>query len=65
MLEGLFGYLTTRSFTQLVRDVVDVAVVYYVFYRALLVLRGTRAMQVGIGLAGLVLRHRRTRSVSK
>jgi uncharacterized protein (TIGR00159 family) len=55
MLEGLFGYLTTRTLTQLARDVLDVGVVYYVFYRALLVLRGTRAMQVGIGLAMVFL----------
>ena len=55
MLEGLYQYLTTRSFTQLARDLIDVAVVYYVFYRALLVLRGTRAMQVGIGLAMVFL----------
>jgi uncharacterized protein (TIGR00159 family) len=55
MLEGLANYLTTRTPTQFARDLLDVAVVYYVFYRALLVLRGTRAMQVGIGLAMLFL----------
>jgi uncharacterized protein (TIGR00159 family) len=35
----------------LLRDALDIFIVYYVVYRALLVLRGTRAMQVGLGLA--------------
>src|SRR6202012_3191276 len=43
-------YLHHRSLAQLGRDALDVFIVYYVFYRALLVLRGTRAMQVGAGL---------------
>ena len=50
MIEGLVEYLKTRDATQLLRDALDVFLVYYVVYRALLVLRGTRAMQVGIGL---------------
>lgn len=50
MIEGLYEYLRTRDVTQLLRDALDVFLVYYVVYRALLVLRGTRAMQVGIGL---------------
>jgi diadenylate cyclase len=50
MLERLQEYLQTRSAQQLLRDALDVFIVYYVVYRALLVLRGTRAMQVGIGL---------------
>ncbi len=51
MIEGLLEYLRGRDLTQLLRDALDVLIVYYVFYRALLVLRGTRAMQVGLGLA--------------
>jgi len=50
----LFGslteYLSQRSPLDLLREAVDIGIVYYLAYRALLVLRGTRAMQVGIGL---------------
>ncbi len=50
MLEGLVRLFAARSFAQVVRDVVDILIVAYVIYRALLVMRGTRAMQMGIGL---------------
>jgi diadenylate cyclase len=50
VIEGLVEYLKTRDSSQLLRDSLDVLLVYYVVYRALLVLRGTRAMQVGLGL---------------
>jgi uncharacterized protein (TIGR00159 family) len=50
MLEALKNYLEARSLFQLARDGVDVFIVYYLIYRALLVARGTRAMQVGVGL---------------
>jgi len=50
MFGSLVTYLVERSATGLLRDVLDIAIVYYACYRALLVLRGTRAMQVGIGL---------------
>lgn len=50
MLEGLLRLFSTRPFAQVVRDVVDILIVAYVIYRALLVMRGTRAMQMGIGL---------------
>ncbi len=55
MLERLIHNLAERSPAQLARDAVDVLLVYYVIYRALLVLRGTRAMQVGVGLAMVFL----------
>ncbi len=55
MFEGLFEYLGARSIAQLARDALDIFIVYYVLYRALLVLRGTRAMQVGLGLAMVFL----------
>lgn len=51
MPEAIARYLANRTSLELVRDVVDVVVVYYVFYRLLLVARGTRAMQVAAGLA--------------
>jgi diadenylate cyclase len=53
MLEILQGFLhlfTPRSFVSGLTDVIDILLVTYVVYRALLVLRGTRAMQMGIGL---------------
>ncbi len=54
MLESLHHYVAGRSAPQLLRDVFDVILVYYVFYRLLLVAKGTRAMQVAVGL-GVVL----------
>ena len=50
MLEQVRHYLVQRGPTQLARDALDIFLVYYVVYRALLVLRGTRAMQIGVGL---------------
>jgi diadenylate cyclase len=47
---SLSEYFTNRGPLDLARDFVDVSVVYYLTYRSLLVLRGTRAMQIGIGL---------------
>ncbi len=54
MLEGLLTYVNERKLDGLLRDVLDIAIVYYACYRALLVLRGTRAVQVGVGLAMLM-----------
>lgn len=50
MLSSLLDYFAGRGALEMLRDFVDVAIVYYLAYRALLVLRGTRAMQIGIGL---------------
>lgn len=50
MLSSVFEYLAAKSMLELLREIVDVSIVYYIVYRALLVLRGTRAMQIGIGL---------------
>lgn len=55
MLDSVLGYFQDRTALQLARDALDVLIVYYVFYRALLVLRGTRAMQVGVGLGVVFL----------
>jgi diadenylate cyclase len=51
MFEAIRAYWEGRSPLQLGKDALDVFLVYYLTYRALLVLRGTRAMQVGVGLA--------------
>ena len=51
MLGSLYAFFESLTPMQVVRDVLDIFLVYYIVYRALLVLRGTRAMQVGVGLA--------------
>jgi len=51
MLDSLYAFFESLTPLQVVRDVLDIFLVYYIVYRALLVLRGTRAMQVGVGLA--------------
>jgi uncharacterized protein (TIGR00159 family) len=53
MMDGLWAYLHARSVDALARDLLDIFITYYLLYRVLLVLRGTRAMQIGVGL-GLV-----------
>jgi len=51
MLGSLYAFFESLTPLQVVRDILDIFLVYYIVYRALLVLRGTRAMQVGVGLA--------------
>lgn len=51
MPNELWQYLQSRTPTDLGRDVLDVLITYYIFYRVTLVLKGTRAMQILIGLA--------------
>jgi diadenylate cyclase len=51
MFEAIRAYWDGRTPLQLGKDALDVFLVYYLTYRALVVLRGTRAMQVGVGLA--------------
>jgi diadenylate cyclase len=55
VFEALRSYLESRSLLQFARDALDVFLVYYLIYRALLVMRGTRAMQVGLGLGVVFL----------
>jgi uncharacterized protein (TIGR00159 family) len=55
MLEGLRHLFAARPMLQVLVDVVDLLIVTYVVYRALLVLRGTRAMQMGTGLGVIFL----------
>lgn len=54
MLEGLYRLFAARPPWQVLRDLADVVIVAWVIYRALLVLRGTRAIQMAVGL-GIVL----------
>jgi len=51
MQDSLWSFLGSLTLVQCLRDLLDIFLVYYIVYRALLVLRGTRAMQVGMGLA--------------
>ena len=51
MLEVVRAYWEGRTPLLLAKDALDIFLVYYLAYRALLVLRGTRAMQVGFGLS--------------
>jgi uncharacterized protein (TIGR00159 family) len=55
MLEGLLHLFSRRPISQIVIDVLDIAIVTWAVYRALLVLRGTRAMQMGTGLGVIFL----------
>jgi uncharacterized protein (TIGR00159 family) len=55
MLEGIRHLFAARPWLQVLVDVFDILVVTYVVYRALLVLRGTRAMQMGTGLLVIFL----------
>ncbi len=51
MPEGLGQLLSLdRSAWHALRDVLDILVVAFLIYRALLVLKGTRAMQMGLGI---------------
>lgn len=53
MFDGLRQLLAPRPFGQWAADLLDILIVAYLVYRVLLVLRGTRAMQMGIGLVFL------------
>lgn len=51
MFEGLSHLVALdRPWLETVRDLIDILVVSYIIYRVLLVLRGTRAMQIGLGI---------------
>ncbi len=55
MLEGLLHLFARRPLGQVVTDLLDIALVTWAVYRALLVLRGTRAMQMGTGMGVIFL----------
>lgn len=50
MLEGLLQLFTRRPWGHVARDVLDILLVAYLVYRGLLVLRGTRAQQMSVGV---------------
>lgn len=55
MIEWFARVFAHRTWWEVVRDIVDIIIVAYVIYRALLVIRGTRAMQMGMGLGVIFL----------
>jgi uncharacterized protein (TIGR00159 family) len=55
MLEGLLHLFKPRPWGDVAIDALDIVLVAYLVYRALLVLRGTRAMQMGTGLGIIFL----------
>jgi uncharacterized protein (TIGR00159 family) len=55
LLEGFRHLFAARPLMAVLTDIADILVVTYVVYRALLVLRGTRAMQMGMGLGVIFL----------
>jgi diadenylate cyclase len=55
MPDTIRTYFENLTFLRVLRDALDIFLVYYLVYRALLVLRGTRAMQVGLGLGVVFL----------
>jgi diadenylate cyclase len=50
VFEGFAQFLNDRTPLELARDALDVLIVYYVTYRVLLLVKGTRAQHIGIGL---------------
>lgn len=55
MPDILASYFSNRTTLELTRDFIDIFIVYSIVYRLLLVVRGTRAMQVAAGLAIIAL----------
>jgi uncharacterized protein (TIGR00159 family) len=53
VLEGFLHLFARRPLSQVFTDIADILLVTFIAYRVLLVLRGTRAMQMGIGLGVL------------
>ncbi len=50
MLDGLSHLFASRPVADVLRDLIDILVISLLVYRALLVLKGTRAMQMGLGI---------------
>jgi len=55
VLESLTKVFAGRTGWELARDALDVVVVAFLIYRLLLIVRGTRAMQMGVGLGVILL----------
>jgi hypothetical protein len=55
MFEALQRIFAGQSQWEIARDFLDIAIVAYLIYRLLLIVRGTRAMQMGVGLGVILL----------
>lgn len=55
MKSDLLQFLEDRPASELLRDAVDIAIVAFLIYRLLVIVRGTRAMQMGLGLGMILL----------
>jgi uncharacterized protein (TIGR00159 family) len=58
MIEGLFDglhFFFVRDATVVLTDLFDIALVAFLIYRVLVLVKGTRAMQMGVGLAFIFL----------
>lgn len=55
ILDWMSSFFLERETLRVVLDLFDILVVAYLFYRVLLLIRGTRAMQMGIGLVAVFL----------
>ncbi len=55
LFDAIRSFFDSRTSLQLLRDAFDIGLVYYLFYRLLLVARGTRAIQIAAGLGILSL----------
>jgi diadenylate cyclase len=52
-MDWMLGWIQSTSFS--IRDLIDIALVAFIFYRFLLLLRGTRAVQMTLGIVMLLL----------
>jgi diadenylate cyclase len=52
-MDSIIGFLLSSSFA--IRDLVDIAIVAYIIYRFLLLIRGTRGVQMTFGIGVLLL----------
>lgn len=55
MFDAIDRVFVGRDAWDIARDAIDVALVAYLIYRLLLIVRGTRAMQMGVGLGMILL----------
>ncbi len=63
MFEQLEKLFINRTRWEIARDLLDVAIVAYLIYRLLLIVRGTRAMQMGVGLGVILLLYLASKAV--
>lgn len=63
LLEAMQRAFAERGPLELARDVLDVAIVAYLIYRLLLMVRGTRAIQMGAGLLFVFLAYLAARAL--